>query len=67
MDAGETSFSDAGRKLREGLSIAIDGFDLVSQRGEEQRMTPAAGGHVKDLAFGKAMQLSDEKGGRRRI
>jgi hypothetical protein len=53
--------------LREGLSIAIDGVDLVSQRGEEQRMTPAAGRHIEDLAFGKAMQLSDEEGGRWRV
>ena len=39
----------------------IDGFDLVAQRGEEQRMTAAAGSHIKDFPFGKAMKLLEEK------
>ena len=34
-DAGEVSCLGPGRKLCEGLLIAINGFDLVAQRGEE--------------------------------
>ena len=66
-DAGEVSYSGPGGKLCEGLLIAIDGVDLIAPRGEEQRVTSAAGGHIEDLAFGKAMKLSDEKRGRWRI
>lgn len=67
FDAGEMSRPGIGRKLREGLLIAIDGFDLVAQRGEEQRMTAVAGSHIEDLPFRKAMKLLAEKGSRRRI
>lgn len=41
-DTGETSCSGDGRKLSEGLFVAIDGFNLVAQRGEEQAVTSAA-------------------------
>ena len=34
-DAGEVSYSCAGRKACEGLFVAIDSVDLVAQRGEE--------------------------------
>ena len=61
FDAGEVSCPGIGRKLREGLLIAIDGIDLVAQRGEEQRMAAAAGSHVEDFSFGKAMKLLEEK------
>jgi hypothetical protein len=67
FDAGEVSRPGMGRKLREGLLIAINGFDLVAQRGEEQRMTAAAGSHIEDVPFGKAMKLSEEKRSRWRI
>src|SRR6185437_13183562 len=66
-DAGEISCAGACRKLCEGRLITIDGINLVAQRGEEQRMTPAAGGHIENLPFGKAMKLLDEKLGRWRI
>lgn len=67
IDAGEVSCAGTGGKLCEGRLIAIDGIDLVAKGGEEQRMTPAARGHIENLPFGKAMKLLDEKLGRRWI
>jgi len=62
---GEVPRSCAGRKLRDGVLIAIDGIDLIAQRREKERVAPASGRDVEDLPFGKTVELLDKKPCRR--